>query len=65
MKGFALDEESYLQMLGLSFSSKYDWVLSTTGINTIAKNASKKISTLIHSINSLFRDCSCAANFIV
>ena len=41
MDGSALEEKSSFKMLGLSFSSKLDWV---SYILSIAKTASKKMS---------------------
>ena len=40
-------EKSFFKMLGLTFSSKLDW---SSYIISIAKNASKKIRALIHSM---------------
>ena len=47
MDGSVLEEKSSFKMLGLTFSSKLDWV---SYIISIAKTASKKIGALIHSI---------------
>ena len=48
--GSALEEKSYIKMLGLTFSSKLDW---NSYIISIAKIASKKIGALIRSIKFL------------
>ena len=45
-----LEEKSSLKMLGLTFSSKFDWCFY---IISIAKTASKKIGALIRSIKFL------------
>ena len=45
MGGSILEEKSLFKMLGLTFSSKLDWV---SYIVSIAKTASKKIGALIH-----------------
>ena len=45
MDGSVLEEKSLFKMLGLTFSSKLDWV---SYIVSIAKTASKKIGALIH-----------------
>ena len=50
MSGSALEEKSYIKMLGLTFSSKLDW---GSCIISIAKTASKKIGALIRSIKFL------------
>ena len=50
MDGSVLEEKSSFNMLGLTFSSKLDW---GTYIISIAKTASKKIGTLICSMNFL------------
>ena len=50
MVGSILDEKSSFKMLGLTFSSKLDW---GSYIISIAKSASKKIDTLIHSMKFL------------
>ena len=50
MDGSILLEKSSFNMLGLTFSSKLDW---GSYIISIAKNASKKIGTLIRSIKFL------------
>ena len=47
MDGFFLDGKSSFKMLGLTFSSKFDW---GSYIMSIAKTASKKIGTLICSM---------------
>ena len=47
MDGSVLEEKSSFKMLGLAFSSKLDW---GSYIISIAKTASKKIGTLIHSM---------------
>ena len=46
MGGAILDEKSSFKMLGLTFSSKFDW---GSYIISIVKNASKKIGALIRS----------------
>ena len=46
MDGFVLEEKSSFKILGLSFSSKQDWV---SYIVSIAKTASKKVAALIRS----------------
>ena len=48
MDGFVLEEKSSFKMLGLTFSSKLDW---DSYIISIAKTASKKIGSLIRSMN--------------
>ena len=48
--GFVLEEKSSFKMLGLTFSSKLDW---GSCVISIAKTASKKIGTLIHSMKFL------------
>ena len=50
MDGSVLEEKSSFQMLGLAFSSKLDW---GSYIISVAKTASKKIETLIHSMKFL------------
>ena len=50
MGGSILEEKSSFKMLGLTFFSKLDW---GSYIISIAKTASKKIETLIHSIKFL------------
>ena len=50
MDGSARDEKSSFMMLGLTYSSKLDW---NSYIISIAKNASKKIEALIHSMKFL------------
>ena len=50
MDGSVLEENSSFKMLGLTFSSKLAW---GSYIISIAKTASKKISTLIHSMKFL------------
>ena len=50
MDGSILEEETSFKMLGLTFSSKLDW---GSYIVSIAKTASKKIGTLIHSMKFL------------
>ena len=50
MDGSVLEQKSSFKMLGLTFSSKLDWV---PYIISITKTASKKIGTLIHSIKFL------------
>ena len=47
MDGSALEEKLFFKMLGLTFSSKLDWV---SYIISIDKTASKKIGALIHSM---------------
>ena len=42
-----LEEKSFFKILGLNFSSKFDW---GSDIISIAKNASKKIGTLVRSM---------------
>ena len=48
MDGSVLEEKSSFRMLGLTFSSKSDWV---SYIISIAKTASKKSGALIRSMN--------------
>ena len=48
--GSVLEEKLSLKMLGLTFSSKFDWV---SYIIFIAKTASKKIEALLHSTKFL------------
>ena len=48
--GSVLEEKSSFNMLGLTFSSKLDWI---SYIISIAKTASKKIGALIHSMKFL------------
>ena len=48
MCGSVLEEKTSFQMLGLTFSSKLDW---GSCIISNAKTVSKKIGTLIHSMN--------------
>ena len=50
MDGSILEEKTFFKMLGLTFSSKLDW---GSDIVTVAKNASKKIGALIHSMKFL------------
>ena len=50
MDGSILEEKTSFKMLGLTFSSKLDW---GSYIVSIAKTASKKIGTLIHSMKFL------------
>ena len=50
MDGSVLEEKSSFEMLGLTFSSKLDW---GSYFISIAKTASKKIGTLIHSMKFL------------
>ena len=50
MDGSVLEEKSSFKMLGLTFSSKLDWV---SYIISIAKTASKKSGALIRSMNFL------------
>ena len=50
MDQFVLEERSSFKMLWLTFSSKLDW---GSYIVSIAKTASKKIGTLIHSMKFL------------
>ena len=50
MNGSVLEEKSSFKILGLTFSSKLDW---GSYIISIAKTASKKIGTLIHSMKFL------------
>ena len=51
MDGSVLEEKSSFKMLGLTFSSKLYW---GSYITFIAKTASKKIGTLVHSMKFLF-----------
>ena len=48
--GFILEENSYFRILGLSFSTKLDWGSYN---DSIAKNISKKIETLISCLKFL------------
>ena len=50
MDGSIFEEKTSFKMLGLTFSSKLDW---GSYIISIAKNASKKIGALIHSMKFL------------
>ena len=50
MDGSVPEEKSSFKVLGLTFSSKLDW---GSCIVSIAKTASKKIGTLIHSVKFL------------
>ena len=50
MDGFVFEEKTSFKMLGLTFSSEYDW---GSYIVCIAKTASKKIGALIHSMKFL------------
>ena len=50
MDGSIIEEKSYFKMMGLTFSSKLDW---SSYIISIAKTASKKIGSLIHSMKFL------------
>ena len=50
MDGSVLEEKSSFKMLGLTFSSKFDW---GSYMISIAKTASKKIGALIHSMKFL------------
>ena len=50
MVGSILEEKSYFEMLGLTFSSKLGW---DSYIISIAKTASKKIGALIRSMKFL------------
>ena len=50
-----LDENSFFKMLGLTFSSKFDW---SSYIISIAKAASKKIGAFIHSMKFLSPEVS-------
>ena len=50
MDGSVFEEKSSFKMLGLTFSSKFDW---GSYIISIAKTASKKIRALIHSMKFL------------
>ena len=50
MDGSVLDKKSSLKMLGLTFSSRFDW---GSYIISIAKIATKKIGASIHSIKFL------------
>ena len=50
MDGPVLEEKSSLKMLGLIFSSKFDW---SSYIISITKTASKKIRALIRSVKFL------------
>ena len=51
MDGSVLEEKSSFKLLGLTFSSKFDWGCY---IISIAKTASKKIGAFIHFMRSLF-----------
>ena len=55
MVGSVLEEKSYFEILGLTFSSKLDW---DSYIISIAKTASKKIGALIHSVKLLSPEVS-------
>ena len=48
--GSVFEEKSSFKVMGLTFSSKLDWVFYIT---SIAKNTSKKIGALIHSMKLL------------
>ena len=48
--GSVFEEKSSFKVMGLTFSSKLDWVFYIT---SIAKNTSKKIEALIHSMKLL------------
>ena len=50
MDGSVLEEKSHFIMLGLTFSSKFDW---GSYIISITKTSSKKIGALIHSMKFL------------
>ena len=50
MSGSVFEEKSSFKMLGLTFSSKLDW---GSHMISIAKNVSRKIGTLIHSMKFL------------
>ena len=50
MDGSVLEEKSSFKMLGLTFSSKFDW---GSYIFSVAKTASNKIGALIHSMKFL------------
>ena len=50
MDGSALEDKTYFNMLGLTFSSKLDW---GSYIVSIAKTASKKIGALLRSMKFL------------
>ena len=50
MDGFVLEEKSSFKMMGLTFSSKFEW---GSCIISFAKTASKKIGTLIRSMKFL------------
>ena len=50
MDGSVLEEKTLFKMLGLTFSSKLDWI---SYIVSIAKTASKKIGALIRSMKFL------------
>ena len=50
MDGSVLEEKSSFKMLGLIFPTKLDW---GSYIQSIAKNVSKKIGVLIHSMKFL------------
>ena len=50
MDGIILRKNQLLKILGLNFYSKLDW---DSYIISIAKNASKKIGALIHSVKFL------------
>ena len=52
MEWFDLDEGSSFKMLGLSFSSKLDWVL----ILSLCDTSSKKMRASILSLKFLFSD---------
>ena len=51
--GSVLEEKSYFKILGLTFSSKFDW---SSYIMSITKTASKKIGALIHAMKFLSPD---------
>ena len=50
MDGSVLEEKSSFKMLGLTFSSKFNW---GSYITSITENASKKIGALIRSMKFL------------
>ena len=50
LDGSVLEGKPSFKMLGLTFSSKFDW---DSSIISIAKISSKKIGTLIHSVKFL------------
>ena len=63
MDGPVLEEKSSLKMLGLTFSSKFDW---SSYIISITKTASKKIGALIRSVKFLFPEVAlCLYRFTI